>query len=251
LVILNPDSLALYSSIETSATVAVLSGDDIIISTFDDSLQTFHTVLYDASYAVGDKDLLSGQSIRVVSKNIPVIHVKDEDDTIVSNLAAFQTVKSFKETWPSNSIYCYFGITEETLKVLSTLNPLTIRHYSSLLHDFWLDTENVFHVDFEKNYMHVFCKRNGHFLYYNKLFFENDVDVHYNIAIVAKEVLNSDERVDIIFSGEIHRDSRVLKTLSSYYANIRFINENGRDFILQDKVTDPLYFDKYLAMVCG
>lgn len=230
--------------------VYILTGDLCIKNHFNPILQSFESDIASDTKSLVRKDLPPGQMIKIISKNLPVIHVRSEDDSVTEGLTAFKTARSFKEEWHSGVVWCYFGISNFQYSYLNVLHPYSIRHYSSLLHAFWLDTNDVFHVDFEKNYMHVFCKKNGSFLFYNKLFFENDVDVHYHLALVQKEVLQSTDETEIIFSGEISQDSRIMKTLGVYYSKIRFVNEKKSDFIVNGKVIDPLYFDKYLGMVC-
>ena len=243
--------LALYSTIDTESVLTVLTGSQIVESRLNAALQSFHSeVLFQPDFELSRIEF--PEIVRkVISKDIPVVHTGIEDDTFPDCLTAFQVTKTFKEKWISADVWCYFGITNHHFHLLNTMQNFSIRHYSSLLHEFWLDTNDVFHIDFETNYIHVFCKKNGSFLFYNKLYFENDVDIHYHMALIEREVLNSPEENEIIFSGEISLDSKIMKTLGSYFSKIRFINQNRRDFIVNDKVIDPLYFDKYLAMVCA
>lgn len=250
MVIYNCNILALYSSIDTSTVVSVLTGNQCIESRFNKALQAFDTDIILDTKSLVRKGLPPDQVIKVISKNLPVIHIRSEDDTVTESLTVFKTVRSFKEKWHSGNVWCYFGVSKEHFEYLDALQPFSIRHYSSLLHEFWLDTNDVFHVDFEKNYMHVFCKNDGHFLFYNKMFFENDVDVHYHLALIQQEVLQRSDETEIIFSGEISKDSKIMKSLASYYSKIRFVNDKKSDFIVNDKVIDALYFDKYLGMVC-
>lgn len=214
-------------------------------------MQSFQSIVSPGlDNAERNKITINAQAAKIISKNLPVVHLKSEDDTVLESLTAFQTVRGFKEKWISGNVWCYFGIAAQHAQFLDNLPLFSLRHYSSLLDAFWLDTDDVFHVDFEDHYMHVFCKTGGSFLFYNKLYFENDVDVHYHLAVIQKEVLNNRVMAEIVFSGEISQDSKIMKTLRGYYENIRFINETRRDFIVDDKAIDPLYFDKYLGMIC-
>ncbi|MBK8620668.1 MAG: DUF3822 family protein [Saprospiraceae bacterium] len=184
----------------------------------------------------------------VVSKDLPLVHLSGQDDEMVSGLPSFMLCQTYKENWIPQNIFCYFGIKPIISARLSGHYQFQYGHYSGLLNDFWLDYEDVFHVDFEYKYMHVYIKRKNKFLFYNKLIFENEADVHYNLSMIQKEVLDNEVNPEMIFSGEMDKDSRVLKTLKNYYSEIRFLNEKKTEFVINNQVADILFFDKYLML---
>ncbi|MBP6693597.1 MAG: DUF3822 family protein [Saprospiraceae bacterium] len=196
------------------------------------------------------KKLLSGtsfanQKIRIVSKNLPCIHIQNEEDGLVSGLSPFQNKTVFKEKWVYDDVFCYFAIENDILKDWILLSNSSMRHYSSILHNYWLGSDDVFSIDFDQNFMHIYCKKAGKFIFYNKLFFENETDVHYILQLVRQKVFSNDPEIPLVFSGKINKESKIIKPLYSYYDNISFVNERFNELMINDKIIDTLHFDLY------
>ena len=184
------------------------------------------------------------------SKDLPVIQIPEEEDELLDKLLPFKVKTSFREEWVAEKKYCYFGIDPNIYAAFEGLDNLIVRHYASVLHEFWLDTERVFHVDFEENFMHFYIKMDGRFLFYNKLAFENVADVHYNIAYVVKEIIQDVTDFTIIFSGLISKDSKIINGLSSYFSNFRFLNDGQDDFIVNENKIESRHFDSFALATC-
>jgi hypothetical protein len=191
---------------------------------------------------------LDNKKCFIVSKDLPLVHLKEPDDEVVAGLPSFLLCETYKEKWLHQDVTCYFGIKHGVPPSVLESFSVEYCHYSGLLNDFWLDCEDVFHVDFEFKYMHVYVKKGNQFLYYNKLIFENEADVHYNLMLIQREVLGNDLNPEMVFSGEMDRNSRVIKSLENYYSEIRFLNEKKTELVINDQVADILFFDKYLML---
>ncbi|MFZ1704801.1 MAG: DUF3822 family protein [Saprospiraceae bacterium] len=187
-----------------------------------------------------------------ISKDIPVVHLSDDNDDLIANLAGFKGLKIWKETWPQHNIFCYFGL-ESDVQVLSKVYNVssTIRHYSSVLHEIYLHKDDVMHVDFENNFMHIYIKKNQKFLYYNKLYFENEVDVHYQLSLIHKNILEEAINPPMIFSGHIDQNSKIIHALKSYFSKIVFAHETSEFIWLPNSSSKAILFDFYATASCA
>lgn len=187
----------------------------------------------------------NGQNIRIVSKNLPCIHVQNEEDSLPSGLKPFQNRVVLKEKWAYDDIFCYFGIDNEVLKEWILLPNASVRHYSGVLHNYWLASNDVFAVDFDDNFVHIYCKKDGKFIFYNKLLFENEVDVHYILELIRQKIFSNDANITPVFSGKIDKGSKIIKPLQSYFDSIKFVNDYYNELVVNGKTIDSLYFDLY------
>lgn len=215
-----------------------------------ESFEEMSSDVFKSTLVNEDSHLKGYNPVVLCSKELPVIQIPEEEDGLLENLLPFKIKVNFKEVWVSEKKYCYFGLDPNIYSLFNKTGDLIVRHYSSVLHEFWMDTESVFHVDFEHNFMHFYIKMDGSFLFYNKLAFENVADVHYNIAFVEKEIFPGTRDYTIVFSGEISKESIILKGLNSYFSNIRFLNDGQTDFLVNGNKIESRYFDLYALASC-
>jgi hypothetical protein len=198
---------------------ALLGVDSVFYAIFDEGheLKACNTVAYSVF-----QNLLSSASIQsFVSMDMTNKFILS-DNSIVSPSESFDIVI---DKFTGSSIFC-----KHLQHPLLNLNP--DKHFVTALdHHYYLLEKDVLHVHFDLNCLHIYLKRDGHFIFYNNYEISTSDDVLYFVALVCQTndvEVTSDS--SLLLSGMVDEDSQYVKLLSKFYYNVKLAQPKHSKF---------------------